>query len=290
MDFGGSHTVTKLECLRGCLEAFTSTMGGQGYRLKYLDPFAGCGTWSPQRHERLGGFFPQPPTPKFDGSSRIALGFSAFDKFLFADKLQSNVDQLNDLAADYPNARIRIRREEATTFLCRVCDGTDWAKWRGFAFLDPFGLPPQWSAVEALAKTRAIDFLCLLPPGINRLLTLDGKMTAAIRTNLDQFCPSLYDACYRDYTSGLIERKMHRFKIAHPHAVAEHYGAQLRMVFKHVVRRPLPLNTDGPAYCLWGAVADNAGAAERLAAMQKVFSDPDIRYRGKQLFAAAHHW
>jgi hypothetical protein len=61
------------------------------------------------------------------------------------------------------------------------------------------------------------------------------------------------------------------------------------MVFKHVVRRPLALNTDGPTYCLWGAVADNAGAAERLAAMQKVFSDPDIRHRGKQLFAAAHH-
>jgi len=280
MDFGGIHTVAKLDCLRRCLDAFASALGGRKPRLKYIDPFAGCGVWSPKQHKRPGGFFPS-PTLEFEGSARIALNFK-FDEFLFADKDRSSVDKLNGLRAQFPERRIQIAKAKADGFLREICEATNWEKWRGFVFLDPFGLPPRWRTMRAIARTRAIDFLLLLPPGINRLLTRNGKTTPANKA-LDRFCPSLGDACYREYEEGgLLQPQAVCMKVAKPHDVANYYGTQLRTVFRYIVQAPLPLNIVGATYYLWGGVGDNNGAAERLEIMQRIFSDREIRWRAKQ--------
>jgi hypothetical protein len=130
--------------------------------------------------------------------------------------------------------------------------------------------------------------LCLFPPGINRLLTLDGITTPANKLALDRFCPSLHGACYQESATGFFETRRVRIKVASPHDIAQHYGTALRSVFKHVVRRPLPLNLVGGTYYLWGAVANNDGATERLKSMQNIFSDPEIRWRAKQRYSSAN--
>lgn len=44
---------------------------------------------------------------------------------------------------------------------------------RGVLFLDPFGMQVDWSTLEAIGATRAIDVWILFPFATNRLLTRD---------------------------------------------------------------------------------------------------------------------
>ena len=69
--------------------------------------------------------------------------------------------------------RISVRVADANTFLQEWCRETDWDRNRAVVFLDPYGMQVDWSAIEAIAATGAIDFWILFPLGqaVNRLLT-----------------------------------------------------------------------------------------------------------------------
>ena len=84
--FGGAWTTEKLEILKRYLDAYTTALKEQPFRLIYVDAFAGEGYWSsysPYEFEDYGDF-----DGVREGSSRIALGIQdrPFDHLVFIEK------------------------------------------------------------------------------------------------------------------------------------------------------------------------------------------------------------
>jgi three-Cys-motif partner protein len=52
-------------------------------------------------------------------------------------------------------------REDANTYLKEWCERTDWRAYRTVMFLDPYGMQVDWSLIEAIANTRAVDLWIL---------------------------------------------------------------------------------------------------------------------------------
>jgi hypothetical protein len=56
-------------------------------------------------------------------------------------------------------------------------------------FLDPYGMQVEWSTIEALAATKAVDLWYLFPLGVGvaRLLTHSGEIDEGWQNQLDWF-------------------------------------------------------------------------------------------------------
>lgn len=54
------------------------------------------------------------------------------------------------------------RNEDSNKVLLELCD-KDWSKHRAIVFLDPYAMEAEWSTIEAIAKTEAIDLWILFP-------------------------------------------------------------------------------------------------------------------------------
>ena len=81
MAFGGEWTRQKLEILRRYLEAYTTALKDQPFKLIYIDAFAGDGYWrpgTPYTIEDYGDF-----STLLRGSARLALAIDnkPFDRF-----------------------------------------------------------------------------------------------------------------------------------------------------------------------------------------------------------------
>ena len=69
--FGGRWTEQKLEILRRYLDAYTTALKNQGFRLTYVDAFAGEGYWRPRSEYASEDY--EDFRDMRDGSPRIAL-------------------------------------------------------------------------------------------------------------------------------------------------------------------------------------------------------------------------
>ncbi|MXY45672.1 MAG: three-Cys-motif partner protein TcmP, partial [Chloroflexi bacterium] len=84
--FGGPWTTEKLEILERYLDAYTTALKEQPFRLTYVDAFAGSGYWRPNsiyHRDDYGDF-----EGVLKGSARIALGIQdkPFDDLVFIEK------------------------------------------------------------------------------------------------------------------------------------------------------------------------------------------------------------
>ena len=183
-EFGGDWTDEKLDCLREYLPAyariFRSNLRARYFTTTYVDAFAGMGYRLPTRSQ-------SPNPPLFDlrdkdresylkGSARIALEVEpGFHHYLFIDKNPQYVQALEQLKTEFPGraAQIHIELAEANTYLAQWCAKTDWKKNRAVVFLDPYGMQVDWSLLQTIANTKAIDLWLLFPlrVSVNRLLT-----------------------------------------------------------------------------------------------------------------------
>jgi three-Cys-motif partner protein len=186
--FGGDWTRDKLERVRKYLCAYTrifkSNPRAAYYTTIYVDAFAGTGehikTGKRRPKQAPGGFFPDEPdidTEAFQkGSARIALEVEPpFDRFLFIEHSAKHVAALEKLQREFEDRsnQIQIQRGDANDLLKKWCQHTDWQRHRAVVFLDPYGMQVDWTTLEAIAKTKAVDLWLLFPLGmaINRLLT-----------------------------------------------------------------------------------------------------------------------
>jgi hypothetical protein len=66
--------------------------------------------------------------------------------------------ELEGLKTEFPDlaANIRVEHGEANEELQKIC-AKDWSAHRAVLFLDPYGMQVEWQAIEAVAKTKAID-------------------------------------------------------------------------------------------------------------------------------------
>ena len=167
--YGGSWTIEKLEILRRYLDAYTTALKKQPFRLMYVDAFAGTGRVDlPASESAVSGFLA--------GSARIALQIvdKPFDQLIFIDNNPDYCASLERLSREHGTRNIRIENCEANDFLQEF--SRDWREWRGVLFLDPFATQVEWSTIETIAEWEALDTWILFPvSAIARILPLSRK-------------------------------------------------------------------------------------------------------------------
>lgn len=153
--FGGVWTLIKLEALEKYLVAFNNALSKQNFTRVYIDAFAGTGRCD----ITVDG-----ARTSVDGSARRALSVNPpFDKYCFIELKAKKLAALKALVAEYPEKSIEVIREDANTALKALCRKYQWRSERAVLFLDPFGMHVEWSTLEAIAKSQAIDVWYLFP-------------------------------------------------------------------------------------------------------------------------------
>ena len=113
-----------------------------------------------------------------DGSAKIALALKEpFDRYLLIEKAKGKCDELQS-TIDNEFASLKdkcsIRQGDSNTALCAWCGERDWRRERAVVFLDPFGLTVEWTTVQSLGATKAVDLWYLFPINLLRMLKKDG--------------------------------------------------------------------------------------------------------------------
>jgi three-Cys-motif partner protein len=153
--FGGAWTLIKLEALGKYLVAFNTALSKQSFTRLYIDAFAGTGRCD----IKVDG-----EKQIVDGSARRALATNPpFHKFCFIELRPKKRMALNALGAEYPGKTIEVIQNDANAALKTLCSQYQWNNERAVLFLDPFGMHLEWSTLEAIAKTGAIDVWYLFP-------------------------------------------------------------------------------------------------------------------------------
>lgn len=285
--FGGSWTEEKLDRISSYLTAYRTIFSrnprAMYYRTIYVDAFAGTGYRDdPQFGSLQGQFFPDvgdSDTAGFlRGSAYRALEVEPpFDQYIFIEKNPTRAAGLELLRAEFPGKtdRITIAQQEANVYLKHWCAQVDWSRWRAVVFLDPYGMQVEWSVIEAIAKTQAIDLWILFPLGVavNRLLKREELPPPEWASALNRLFGTDDWQCefYRPYTDrtlfGDLERQR---KEASFDSIGRYFVERLKTIFPGVAEQPLPLrNSKGvPLYLLCFASGNIRGAPTAIRIAQ----------------------
>jgi len=200
--FGGDWTEEKLERLRKYLQAYTKIFKtnpqARHFRITYVDAFADSGSRTEKQphSEDINPLFAEAEATEtenfFKGSARIALETEPlFEEYIFVERDAQCRATLEQLREQFPNLhdRILIKSSDANIFLREWCEQTNWKKNRAVVFLDPYGMQVDWSTIEKIAATEAIDLWILYPLGqaVNRLLKREGPPTGGWADRLTRF-------------------------------------------------------------------------------------------------------
>ena len=154
--FGGPWTTEKLKILEAYLNAYTTALKGQPFKLLYIDAFAGAGSIERRVDDGAAIEF-------LRGSTKRALRVQdkPFDELIFIEKDPGRCVELENLRKQYPDRDIKIEQGEANLVL-RDLD-RNWHACRGVLFLDPFATEVEWSTLERIAGFSALDTWILFP-------------------------------------------------------------------------------------------------------------------------------
>ena len=185
--FGGYHTDLKLSMVEQYLKQFAKALSkpvkatGTRFSLWYIDAFAGTGYRTIQHDAKPQGLFADEPEPAKKelrrGSAQIAVDVRpAFDFLVFIEKKPEFARELEDMRARNPQRSIQVVNGEANAALKSLLKNNQWHNKRAVLFLDPYGMEVDWSTLEAIANTRAIDVWYLFPlAGFFRQMPKDHK-------------------------------------------------------------------------------------------------------------------
>lgn len=279
--FGGDWTSDKLDRVRKYLCAYTTIFKknprASYFTTIYVDAFAGTG----QRVESAGRRGKASATALEDendsdaedfqkGSARIALEVDPpFDRFLFIERSAKRVNELQKLKSAFPNRAnvIQIEQGDANDVLKQWCRQTDWQRHRAVVFLDPYGMQADWTTIEAIAATKAIDLWLLFPLGVavNRLLTKNEPPPQNWADALTRFFGN--EDWKQEFYSKKTERTLFgdeetERKEANFERIGRFFLKRLETVFAQVAPNPLILtNSQGvPIYLLCFAAGNPRGA------------------------------
>jgi three-Cys-motif partner protein len=286
--FGGDWTEQKLDILKKYLRAYATALKKQPFRLAYVDAFAGTGyrelkqddDIQPSLFEDLAQDEPQ----RFlEGSARIALKIDPpFVRYLFVEADEQRFAELARLKEEFPDleGRIQLVNGEANSFLRDYCTGTNWGDWRAVVFLDPFGMQTEWSTMEAIAQTKAIDLWVLFPLGtVMRLLPHDpSKMPNSWHERLDKGLGSTnwFDVFYKETSSSeLLGQHSKTERICTPETISAYYLERLRSIFTQVADNPCTLyNSKGsPLFQFFFAAGNPKGAPIAVKIAQHILKE-----------------
>ncbi len=155
--FGGLWTEEKLAILERYLDAYTTTLKSQQFKLLYIDAFAGAG------HVELSTEDQSDIRRFVSGSAERAINIDnkPFDKLTFVEQDPNRCAELAHLKAMHKDRNIAIENCDANAFLFNL--DNDWRGWRGVLFLDPFATQVKWSTLEKIAEFQSLDTWILFP-------------------------------------------------------------------------------------------------------------------------------
>lgn len=291
--FGGSWTDQKLEVLAKYLSAYTTALKNKPtpsrpFRKAFIDGFAGTGyraspgAGDPSTPSDL--LFPELNTAEralLDGSARVALQAKPrFEKYIFIEKSRERCKQLDNLKSEFPELAtdIRIHQGEANSVLRDLCK-RNWSSRRAVLFLDPYGMQVEWSTLEAVARTRAIDLWLLFPlgMGVNRLLTRSAEIEPAWRRRLDILLGTdqWFDELYKIEREATLFGENERIVKASQEAIGRFFNRRLDEIFPGVAPEPgvLRNSSNSPLYLLCFAVSNEAAKKPGLRIANHLLKD-----------------
>lgn len=266
--FGGAWTDEKLDILEGYLSAYTTALQHAKFTKGYIDAFAGSGYRDAKRG--LPDLSEQEPQDLLEGSVRRALRVQPrFDGYIFIESHSGRRAQLKALKSEFPAqaTAIQIRGGDANHELQEIC-AVSWTSRRAVLFLDPYGMQVDWSTIEAVARTQAIDMWLLFPVGVgvNRLLKRDADIPAAWRERLTALLGTddWFEEFYQTETITDLFGDDHTrvVKRATIETIGRYFVDRLKTVFPAVADQPRVLsNSKGsPLYLLCFAAGNPKGA------------------------------
>lgn len=254
--FGGKHTSEKLEIVARYTKAYTTALKRQPFKLVYVDAFAGAGYFRPKvelskpsNQLSFEAFQDEGVERLIEGSARRALDvIPRFDKYVFVETDPRYVQELKKLKFDFEDISdaIEVIEGDANSYLKIMCSKEVWTKWRALVFLDPFGMEVEWSTLEAIAGTKAIDVWYLFPAGtgILRLLKKDGAISEANQASLDKVlgCREWRSAFYEVASQGsLFTHDNELVRSADYNTVERFFVDRLKTIFSGVADKPYRL-------------------------------------------------
>ena len=282
-EFGGEWTTEKLSCLKEYLTQYTKILRNNErakyFSLTYVDAFAGTGYRSASKKESttaipLLDLDDEDRANYLKGSARIALEIEPpFHWYLFLERKAGYTRELERLKLDYPfkASKIKVVQADANTYLKNWCETTDWKKNRAVVFLDPYGMQVEWSLIEAIAKTKAIDLWWLFPLGVStiRMLTKDEmppKEWSDILTRTfgtEEWKNEFYPERKVQMLWGEEDQRCRNVEFEN---VGNYIVKRLKTIFPGVVERPLQLcnSRNNPLYLLCFAAGNPKGAKTAL--------------------------
>lgn len=282
-EFGGEWTSRKLEALRKYLVAyrtiFDNNPRARFFDTVYIDGFAGSGKWVSRKKDSGSdaSFFENPEEKQeasefSEGSVQIALGLdSPFDRYIFIEKDKPIAGELESKLGErfqHLKPRTSILIGDCNEELCEITEKWDSSKMRGVCFLDPYGMSVNWSTIESIARTKAIDLWLLVPLGqrICRLLKRkeipDGPWAERLDKTLGT--PGWRDHFYstekkQDLFGDLYETE----RCVGSEEIGEYFLERLRTVFAGVAKKPLFLRNskNNPLFMLCFAAGNERGSS-----------------------------
>lgn len=188
-EFGNLSTDLKLSLVESYLRSFTLALREKFAELWYIDAFAGTGIRT-IRHAAVSGGLLGDVTERIEqlrGSAQIAIDISPqFDRIVLMEQKKRHYQALVKLVSKYPDRRIDVVRADANKAIIAELEAKTWAGKRAVMFLDPYGMAVNWSTLEAIQKTEAIDVWYLVSlAGLFRQATRDpAKLSADKRAAL----------------------------------------------------------------------------------------------------------
>ena len=290
--FGGQWTEEKLDRLKDYLSAYTKIFDrnerARYFQTTFVDAFAGTGYRTVEGDDGqespsslLQDVYDDEEAEAFQkGSARIAVETEpSFDNYLFIEENPNYAQALEQLRDQFPHKAhtITIVQGEANEELRNWCRETDWSRNRAVVFLDPYGMEVEWTTIEAIASTQAIDLWILFPLGqaVNRLLTRnklpEGKwaerLTILFGTEAwkDAFYQPRRQMSWLD-SDDTVEKDTNFEKIG------EYFLERLGTIFDRVADNPLSLRNSRnvPIYLLCFAAGNPKGASTAVKIAQDI--------------------
>jgi three-Cys-motif partner protein len=274
-EFGNVSTDLKLSLIESYLKAFNTALRPQFSELWYIDAFAGTGERVVKQSAIPADLLPgiAEKIERRRGSAQIALDiFPPFDRVIFMEKKRSYCTALERLKSQYEGRRIDIVRGDANVAIESEIQAMKWVGKRGVMFLDPYGMAVNWTTLERIRKTEAIDVWYLVSlAGLFRQATrdplkMDDKKRAAITRMLgtDAWIEAWYNRPRKVDLLGEYDEVYRR--TADVEAIESFVGDRLKSLFPKVLPPKRLKNAAGvPMFSLFLAISNPAPKAMGLA-------------------------
>lgn len=268
-NFGGDWTEQKLDCVSNYLGAYTEILKNTEYTYTYIDAYAGMGYRVQENND-------EPEIRRFlAGSARRAVEINRpFPKYIFIEANKHSFTELCKLKEEFQERNIICYNEDANKTLKRICRETYWAENRALVFIDPFGMNVEWTTIDLIARTQAIDLWILFPigMGVSRTLNNDGNIPSSKRKKLDQLFGTTdwFDEFYqlKPQLNLFENRKEYEKRENIMSIIEQYYLKRLDSIFPYVAQNPLHLKNSKNAlmYLLCFAAANpHAPTALKIA-------------------------